>query len=136
MCRLIRLRTVARLSTFRDTANPSRDWSEFPAQANTLNKLSEETTGFLKTLLKSAGFNNLACRGKGFSIAVIGLGCESAAGKGRSFDIGQGSGRETLPTFGSARPDNRTATTSSHTGAETVIALALYFTGLKCAFHC
>ena len=100
-----------------------------------MNKLSVETTAFLKTLLKSAGFNSLDCRGKGFPVAAIGPGRESTAGKGRSFSIGPGSGREALPAFGSAGPDHGTATTSSHAGAKTVIALALEFAWLKCAFH-
>ena len=131
----MRFRTVACLFTFSDTANPSRDFSEFPAQANTLNKLSEETTAFLKTLLKSAGFISLDCRGKRFPIADIGPGRMCTAGKGRSFRIGQGSGSEALPAFGSAGPDHGAAVASSHAGAKTVIALALNFAGLKCAFH-
>jgi hypothetical protein len=50
---------TARLSTCRDTAMPNREFSPSPKRARTLKQASEETKGFLKTRLNSAGFLSL-----------------------------------------------------------------------------
>jgi hypothetical protein len=57
--RLILLRPTARLSTLRDTAMPSREFSAWFIRARTLKQESEETKGLLKTLLNSLASLNL-----------------------------------------------------------------------------
>jgi len=44
-------------------------------------------------------------------------------------------GCETLAAFGATAVENQATFGGSHTGTETVGALTLLYTGLKCSFH-
>jgi hypothetical protein len=59
MTLLIRFLPTARLSTFRETAMPNRDVLALPERARTLKHTSEDTKGFLKTLLNSTALLSL-----------------------------------------------------------------------------
>lgn len=62
--RLIRFRPLAVLSTFFETAMPSRDFDAREGRANTRKQASEEAAFCSKTLLKSDGFRIRAERGR------------------------------------------------------------------------
>jgi hypothetical protein len=126
--RFIRFRPLAWPSTLRETAIPSLEKRPAPGRASIRKQSSEDTVGFLKTRLKSAGFSSLCCR---VNAARLGGLLDSAA----EMAFFPRSGRETLSAFGAAGLDDGASGPRGHAGTETVPAGPLEAAWLECTFH-
>lgn len=154
--RFSRLRPTARLSTFVETAKPSRDRSPSLSRLNTRKQRSRVTTGREKTRRNSTGRVSRDARWKDCRPMDKGPGAVSSHDRRSSDTAGvrrwvpmpkqraaptrvsgtrSPSGAQALAALRATSVDHRATTLGGHACAEAVTTGPLQATGLKSAFH-
>ena len=141
--RFIRFRPTAVLSTFFDTAIPSRIPPVSEGRARTRKQRSVDEAFRTKTRLNSDGFNSFDERGRvarpflfPSSVAsALAIMFTRSAVLAFVNDYLNASGRKTLPTLCAAGLDDRAAGAGRHACTESVSASALQEAWLKCTLH-